>query len=186
MVNSIASNSIASSSIAGGTPLGAIVFAMAQNPNPSLELTSLAGVTHTLDDWATTFNLAIILLPSRAEAAAFVPVIKRIYATFGDSDVRTTVWVPSTAAITRRILGNIADDYLTFCDPDGALSSSLSLDRAPAFVHLRQDTTLVAAAQGWSPTAWQKVADGIAKHVHWSSPVVTGAGTPAPSPGWAI
>ena len=159
---------------------------MAQNPNPSLALTSLTGVTRTLDDWATIFSLAIVMLPARAEASAFVPVIKRIYATFGDSDVRTTVWVPSTAAITRRILGDIADDFLTFCDPEAALSASLGLDRAPAFVHLRQDTTLVGAAQGWSPTEWQNIADGIAKHIHWSSPVVTGKGTPAPSPGWAI
>ena len=159
---------------------------MAQNPNPSLPLTSLSGVTRTIDDWATIFNLAIVMLPARAEAAAFVPVIQRIYATFGDSDVRTTVWIPSTAAITRRILGSIADDYLTFCDPDGALASSLSIERLPAFVHLRQDTTLVGSAQGWSPSEWQKVANGIAKHVHWTSPNIASKTNPAPSPGWAI
>ncbi len=159
---------------------------MAQNPNPSLALTNLNGVTRTLDDWATIFSLAIVMLPARAEASAFVPVIERIYATFGDSDVRTTVWIPSTPAIARRILGATAEHYLTFCDPNGALATSLGLDRAPAFVHLRQDTTLVAAAQGWSPTEWQQVADGIAKHVHWSSPTIAAAGNPAASPGWAF
>ena len=61
-----------------------------------------------------------------------------------------------------------------FCDPDKALVDSLGLERLPAFVHLRQDTTLVAAAQGWSPTEWQKVADDLAKHQHWTSPMVTG------------
>ena len=159
---------------------------MAQNPDPQLALTSLAGVTRSLDDWATVFNLAIVVLPARPEAAAFVPVIDRIYATLGDSDVRTTICVPSTAAITRRILGNDADRWLVFCDPDAALAKSLGLERLPAFVHLRQDTSLAAAAQGWSPTEWQKVADAIARSVHWTSPMVTGRNDPPPSPGWPV
>ena len=159
---------------------------MAQNPNPSIELTSIDGVTRTLDDWATSFNLAIVMLPARAEASAWIPIIRRIYATFGDSDVRTTLWVPSTAPITRRILGDLANEYLTFADPDGAFATSLGLERLPAFAHLRQDTTLVSAAQGWSVSEWQKVADGIAKHVHWTSPTITGVNGPAPTPGWAL
>jgi hypothetical protein len=160
--------------------------AVAQNPNPQLALTSYKGVTRTLDDWATVFNLAIVLLPDRPEAAAFVPVIDRIFATFGDSDVRTIVCVPSTPAITKRILGDHVDRWLVWCDADGALAASLGLERLPAFVHLRQDTTLVTAAQGWSPTEWQKVADAIAKSQHWTSPVVSGRGDPAPTPGWPI
>ncbi len=159
---------------------------MAQNPDPQLALTSLAGVTRSLDDWATVFHLAIVVLPARPEGAAFVPVIDRIYATLGDSDVRTVVCVPSTAAITRRILGAGADRWLVFCDPDVALAQSLGLERLPAFVHLRQDTTLVTAAQGWSPSEWQKVADEIARSVHWTSPMVAGRNDPPPSPGWPI
>ncbi len=159
---------------------------MATNPNPSLELTSLKGVTRSLDDWATTFNLAIVMLPARAEASAWNGVIDRIYATFGDSDVRTTIWVNSTPNIARRIIGELADRYLVFCDPDGTLASSLGIERLPAFVHLRQDTTLVGAAQGWSPTEWQKVADEIARHVHWTSPAIAAAGGPAASSGWAV
>lgn len=159
---------------------------MAQNPDPSLPLTSIKGVTRTLDDWATVFNLAIVLLPARPEASAWVPVIDRLYATFGDSDVRTTICVSSTPAITRRILGDAADRWLTFCDPDSTLAQALGLERLPAFVHLRQDTTLVSAVQGWSATEWQKVADDIAKSQHWTSPQLVGAGNPAPTPGWAV
>jgi hypothetical protein len=159
---------------------------VAQNPNPQLALTSYKGVTRTLDDWATVFNLAIVLLPDRPEASSFVPVIERIFATFGDSDVRTIICVPSTAAITKRILGTNVDRWLVWCDADAALPASLGLERLPAFVHLRQDTTLVTAAQGWSPTEWQKVADEIARSQHWTSPVVSGRGDPAPTPGWPI
>jgi hypothetical protein len=159
---------------------------VAQNPDPALELTSIAGVTRTLDDWATVFNLAIVLLPARPEAAAWVPVIDRIYATFGDSDVRTTVCVAANEAITRRILGDTADRWLTFCDPDQRLASALALERLPAFVHLRQDTTLVAAAQGWSVTEWQRVSDELAKKEHWTSPRIAAPGNPRPTPGWAL
>src|SRR5262249_44357378 len=110
---------------------------VAQNPDPNLALTNVKGVTRSLDDWATTFNLAIVLLPARAEASAWNRVIDQMYRTLGDSDVRTCIWVASTAAITRRIVGDLADRYLTFCDPDHALASSLGLERLPALVHLR-------------------------------------------------
>jgi hypothetical protein len=157
---------------------------MAQNPDPQISITSYAGATRTLDDWATVFNLALIVLPDDPDGASFIPVIDRIFATFGDSDVRTIVCVPSTAAITKRILGDRLEKWLVWCDPDKVLVSSLGLERLPAFVHLRQDTSLVSAAQGWSPTEWQRVADEIAKHEHWTSPIVSGRGDPAPTPGW--
>jgi hypothetical protein len=159
---------------------------VAQNPDPQLALTSLTGKTRSLDDWTTVFNLALVLLPDRPEARAFVPVIERIFATLGDSDVRTVVCVPSTRAVTRRILGDAADRWLVFCDPDATLATSLGLERFPAFVHLRQDTTLVAAAQGWSPTEWQKVVDDLARSQHWTSPQVAGRNDPPPTPGWPI
>jgi hypothetical protein len=159
---------------------------VAKNPDPLLPITSYHGKTRTLDDWATVFNLAVVVLPDRPEASAFIPVIDRIFATFGDSDVRTIVCVPSTAAITKRILGADVGRWLVWCDPDGALPKSLGLERLPAFVHLRQDTSLVTSAQGWSPTEWQRVADAIAKAQHWTSPIVSGRNDPAPTPGWPI
>lgn len=159
---------------------------MAQNPDPSLALANLAGRSRSLDDWATVFGLAIVLLPPRPEASAFRPVVERIFATFGDADVRTVICIPGPASMARKILGDLADRYLVWCDPDHALARSLGLERLPAFAHLRQDTTLVGAAQGWSPTEWQKIADQIAQSQHWTTPVLAGAGGPPPSPGWAI
>jgi hypothetical protein len=159
---------------------------VAQNPNPQVPITSYTGVTRTLDDWATVFNLAIVVLPDRPEASAFVPVVERIFATFGDSDVRTIICIPSTPAIAKRILGDAVTKWLVWCDSDRAFVGALGLERLPAFVHLRLDTTLVSVAQGWSPTEWQRVADAIAKHEHWTSPVVAGPGDPSPTPGWPL
>ena len=47
--------------------------AVAQNPDPLLQITSYAGVTRTLDDWATVFNLAIAVLPDRPEGSSGAP-----------------------------------------------------------------------------------------------------------------
>jgi len=159
---------------------------VAKNPDPLLQITSYAGKTRTLDDWATVFNLAIVVLPDRPEGSNFLGIVDRIFATFGDSDVRTIMCVPSGPAIAKRILGAAVDRYLVWCDPEKAFVASLGLERLPAFVHLRQDTTLVSAAQGWSPSEWQKLADEIARHEHWTSPIVSGHGDPQPTPGWPI
>jgi hypothetical protein len=164
-----------------------LAFAVvAKNPDPLLPITSYAGVTRTLDDWATVFNLAVIVLPDRPEGAAFVPVVERIFATLGDSDVRTIVCVPSTKTIAKRILGAAVDRWLVWLDPDRAFIESLDLERMPAILMLRQDTSLVTAAQGWSPTEWQRVANEIARHEHWTTPLVAGRGDPAPTPGWPV
>lgn len=156
---------------------------MAQNPDPQIAVTSFTGVTRTLDDWATVFNLAIVVLPDRPEGAQFVPVVERIFATLGDANVHAVVCMPTTPAIAARVLGDLTERWMVWCDADRALVEGLGLERLPAFVHLRQDTTLVTAAQGWSPTEWQRVADEIAAHTHWTSPVLAGSGPPA-TPGW--
>jgi hypothetical protein len=164
-----------------------LAFAVvAKNPDPLLQITSYKGVTRTLDDWATVFNLAVIVLPDRPEGAAFVPVVERVFATLGDSDVRTIVCVPSTKAIAKRILGDAVDRWLVWLDPERAFVESLGLERMPAILMLRQDTSLVTAAQGWSPTEWQRVANEIARHEHWTTPLVAGRGDPAPTPGWPV
>jgi hypothetical protein len=159
---------------------------VAKNPDPLLQITSYHGKTRSLDDWATVFNLAIVVLPDRPEGTSFLGIVDRIFATFGDSDVRTIICVPTTPAIAKRILGAEVDNYLVWCDPERAFVDSLGLERLPAFVYLRLDTTLVGAAQGWSPSEWQKLADQIARNEHWTSPIVSGQGDPSPTPGWPI
>jgi hypothetical protein len=158
--------------------------AVAKNPDPSLKLTSLKGVTRTLDDWSTMFHLTLVILPARPEASAWLPVARRIFRTFGDADCRTAYCVPGPPEVARRILADAADEALVFVDSDRTLIESLGLERLPAFVHLRQDTTLVAAAEGWDPREWQHVAREVGKAMAWTVPEVTGAGDPPATPGW--
>jgi hypothetical protein len=161
-----------------------------KNPDPTTELTSLQGTSRTLDDWLTMFHFCVVVLPDRPEAAAWRPVIRTIFEVFGDADCRTAVCVTGNASVARRILGDDADRFLVFVDPDRALARTLGLDHLPAFVHLRQDTTLVAAAQGWEPREWQRVASGLARAMQWSAPQLGGplAKEPGPPPtaGWEV
>jgi hypothetical protein len=159
---------------------------MARSPDPSLKLTSTRNVTRTLDDWLTMFHLCVVILPPRPEAAVFIPIARRIFQVFGDADCHTALCVAGNEFIARGVLGEAEDEYLAFIDPDGAFVESLGLAHLPAFVHLRQDTTLVAAAEGWDPRAWQRVAQEIGKAMAWSVPTVAAPGDPPPTPGWPV
>jgi hypothetical protein len=159
---------------------------LAQNPDPNLKLTSTKGVTRTVDDWSTMFHLCLVILPPRPEAHVFVPIAQRIFKVFGDADCHTAFCVVGNEFIARGVLGDAEERYLSFVDPDGAFVQSLGLTHLPAFVHLRQDTTLVAAAEGWDPREWQKVANAIGKAMAWSVPTVPAAGDPPSTPGWAV
>ena len=160
--------------------------AVAKNPDPSLKLTSSKGVTRTLDDWQTVFHLVLVILPDRPEASRFIPIARRIFATFKDADCHAAYVVPGPTAVALKILGDEESRALTFVDPDKAFVTSLGLARLPAFVHLRQNSTLSAAAEGWNPAAWQRVARTIGKAMAWTVPEVAGSGDPPATPGWPV
>lgn len=161
---------------------------MAKNPDPTLALSTAAGVTRSVDDWTTMFHLCLVILPDRPEAARWIPVAQRIFGVLGDSDARTAYVVTGTPAIAERILDTEMDTAMVFVDPDKAFVTSLGLEHLPAFVHIRQDTSVGAAAEGWKPDEWQKVAREVAKAMAWSVPDVAppGGAVPAVTPGWAV
>ena len=70
---------------------------------------------------------------------------------------------------------------MVFVDPDRTLISSLGLEHLPAFVHIRQDTSVGAVAEGWNPGQWQKVAGEIARAMAWTVPDVAPPGHPVPA-----
>lgn len=145
---------------------------MATNPDSNLILTSLSGHARSLDDWQTMFHLCLVILPDQPDAVKILPAARSVFATFGDADCRTAFVVPSTAAIARRILGDEANDDLVLIDPDKSFVNSLGLTTLPALVHLRQDSTVASAAEGWNPSEWHSVAKGLSKAMAWSTPSI--------------
>ena len=159
---------------------------MATNPDPDLQLATTAGQSRSLDDWTTMFHLCVVILPDRPEAKAWVPVAQRIFRTLGDADCRTALCITSNAAIAERVIGPLERPVLTFIDPDQAFVKSLGLTHLPAFVHLRQDSTVVDAAEGWDLEEWKRVAVSVAKSMKWTTPEISGPDDPPPSPGWPL
>jgi hypothetical protein len=159
---------------------------VATNPDPALKLTTSEGVTRTLDDWSTMFHLCLVILPARSEAAAFVPIGDRFFATIGDADARASFVVAGPESVARRLLGTETKRNVVFIDPDLEFVRSLGLERLPAFVLLRQDTTVVAAAEGWDPKEWSDVAREVVRMLAWTRPEISGPGDPAPFPGWPV
>jgi len=159
---------------------------VAKNPDPALKLTTSKGVTRTLDDWSTVFHLCLVILPARSEASVYVPIGERIFATIGDADARASFVVTGPESIVPRLLGAAAERDVTFVDPDLELVHSLGLELLPAFVLLRQDTTLVTATEGWQPREWQRVAREVARVLAWTVPEIRRAGDPPPFAGWPV
>jgi hypothetical protein len=159
---------------------------MVKNPDPALKLTTTNGVTRTLDDWSTIFQLSLVILPGRPEAGVFLPIAQRIFETFGDADCTTAFVVTGTEAVAERVLGAVGAKTVAFIDPDLELVTSLGLERLPALVHLRQDTAVVAAAEGWSSDTWQQVVRQMAKSMAWTTPTVARPGDPPAFAGWPI
>jgi hypothetical protein len=159
---------------------------MAKNPDPLLKITTSTGITRTVDDWSTMFHLCLVILPARPEASAWVPVGQRIFNTFGDADCHTAFVVTGPDLVAERVIGPDEKSAMVFIDPDKELVHSLGLERLPAFVHLRQDTTLVAAAEGWNAREWQRVAREVGKALAWTVPEVSGPNDPPSFEGWPV
>jgi hypothetical protein len=159
---------------------------VATDPPADLALTPINGETKTIADWLTTFQLATVVLdPFTNESAWILETAGRVLLHFREADCRVAFIVTGTADEARQFLGPWADKVLTFADPDRAVVRGLSLNELPAFLHIRGNRTVGAAAEGWDPEEWRKVADSIAENNSWSTPLIPEHGDPSPYAGSA-
>jgi hypothetical protein len=150
-------------------------------------LDPLDGDARPLPEWLTTFQLATVVLdPFTHESGWIIDTAGRILQTFEGADCRVAWIVTGTAEQARLFLGPWADNLLTFVDPDRSAVKALGVERAPAFLHIRQDTTVIGRAEGWNPPAWHEVAAGLATEMSWLAPVIPELADPAPYTGTAL
>ncbi len=158
-------------------PLPAVVTA----PSPDIELTTLDGDAYTLEQRLTTFHLASVVLdPYTNESSWVLKSAARILAGFRGADARVNFVLTCGPDDARAFLGPLAEEFLVFCDPQRAFVRSLGLAELPAFVFVRVDGTVPAAAEGWDPAQWRKVADVIAEATAWLAPPIPFTGDPGP------
>jgi hypothetical protein len=159
---------------------------VAVDPPADLRLTPLNGEARTIGEWLTTFQLAVVVLdPFTNESAWLIDTAGRILMHFREADCRVAFIVTGTAEEARAFLGPWADKVLTFADPDRAAVTALGLNELPAFLQIRGDRHVPAAAEGWDPEQWRDVAGSLAKNMSWSAPLIPGDGDPSPYAGSA-
>lgn len=157
---------------------------MATAPISEISLDPLQGQARPLEDWVTTFHLAVVILdPFTYESSWIIDTAARVLGSYSAADVRIAFAVTATPDQTREFLGPVADQFLTFADPDRDLVRGLELERLPALVHLDHALNAVGVAQGWNPAEWSQVCKTLSAQMSWSRPVLPQDGDPTPYPG---
>jgi hypothetical protein len=147
-------------------------------------LTSLSGDTRPIEEWTTTFHLALVVLdPFTYESAWILDTGGRILRTFAEADCRTAFMVTCAAEQARAFVGPWVDELLVFVDPDRMAVKGMGLEKLPAFVHVNQAHQLEVKAEGWDPDAWRAVAVNLADRMSWHRPTIPAASDPAPYEG---
>lgn len=157
---------------------------MPTDPAGDVTLTHISGVELPLDDWLTTFHLAVVVLdPYEYESAWLLDTAGRILDVFAQADCRTGFVVTASPDDARAFVGPWADELFVLCDPDKAFVKSLSLEQLPALVHIGIDGTLLGSAEGWNPDEWRAVVDNLARIMSWKAPDIPAPGDPRPYAG---
>lgn len=157
---------------------------MATDPPPDLSLEPINGPARTVAQWLTTFHLVVVALdPFAHESAWIVRPAARILLTFQEADCRIAWLVAGKPDECRAFLGPLAEEILTFSDPEGAAVRALGIERLPALVHLASDGTVMGSAEGWDPAEWRAITANLARIMAWSAPTVPAPGDPGSFPG---
>lgn len=164
----------------GALPLTAVAGNLALD----ISLTTIGGESRPLEEWVTTFHLASVVLdPYTNESSWVLGPATRILDAFRGADVRVNLVVTCPAHEARTYLGPLADRFLVFCDPDRTFVRGLAVTTLPAFVFVRGDGSVQAAAEGWNPAEWRQVADVVAANTAWIAPTIPAQGDPSPFQG---
>ncbi|MFN8019104.1 MAG: hypothetical protein U0P45_13415 [Acidimicrobiales bacterium] len=148
------------------------------------QLTALGGESRPISEWTTTFQLLTVVLdPYTNESGWLFETSLRVLRNFRGADVRTAFTVCADEADTKRFMGEIGHEFLTFADPKRELVGALQLDRLPALAYIRQDLAIVGTAQGWDPQAWEDLCRLVGKVNSWSHPDLPGPKDPGPFAG---
>ena len=152
---------------------------MASNPSLDLTLTPVQGEGRTLEQWLTTFHLvSVVVDPYTNESAWILDTAARVMRDFTDAAVQGELGGGGYRRDAREFLGPLADEFLTFADPERAYVKALGLERLPAFVFLRVDGVVAGAAEGWNPMEWREVAEAVAATTAWTRALIPAPGDP--------
>ena len=151
------------------------------------ELDPLNGQARPFSDWLTTFPMAVAAIdPYTLESSWLLDTIHRIFHHYRGAGVRVAWLVTGPADGASKFLGPYAKEFLTFADPDYVAVKALGLSTLPAFALIRQDGSVAARAEGWTPPAWQEVSEAIEDITDWTPIAIPANGDPTPYAGTPV
>jgi hypothetical protein len=166
-------------------PSPAVVASAGVEAPAELVLTPLQGDGRTLREWVTNFHLLTVVLdPYTNESSWILPTAQRIMAVYSESDCRMSWLVTGTDTDgAKAFLGPLAEQWLTFVDPDRTAVKALGLEQLPALVHIGTDLRVQGVAEGWEPSGWRAITANLTKVMSWGKVLVPDRGDPAPFAG---
>lgn len=157
---------------------------MAVDPPADLPITTVDGEERPLREWLTNFHLALVCIdPYTVESSVILDTARRVMRVFSGAAARMCWLVTADAPDTRRFLGPLATEFFTLIDPQRDVVKALGLERLPAFVIVRADATVLAAAEGWHPAEWKAVCGRLAELTAWTRPDLPHPKDPRPFAG---
>lgn len=157
---------------------------MVTQVSEDVKLAAIGGEARPIEEWLTTFQLLTVVLdPYTNESAWILQTARRFLAHFRGADCRVAWTITADERDAKRFLGPLADEFLTFADPDRSLVKGLDLRELPALVYLRQDLAVLGQAEGWDPEEWERIGALAAKVNSWTYPTLPAAGDPGPFKG---
>ncbi|MBV8297293.1 MAG: hypothetical protein JO085_10680 [Acidimicrobiia bacterium] len=157
---------------------------MATNPPLDLVLTPINGSGRSVNAWISMFHLVFVALDPQNERSRWIlDTATRIFDTYDEADCRVAWLVAGDAEDARRFLGELADEVLTFLDPDWAAIRAFGLQSLPAIVHLGVDGSIVNAVEGWDPAGWRTLTDQLSRILSWTQPPIPWSTDPQPFAG---
>jgi hypothetical protein len=160
---------------------------VAEAPDLSIELQPVGDDPRTLSQLLTTFPLAAVVVdPYTHESSWILDTACRILDVFRGADVRVAFLVAGTDVEgAAKFIGPLTERILTLADPNRSIARSMGLESLPAFIAIRQDGSVIGAAEGWDPESWRSTAADLADMTAWSRPEIPVTGDPAPYAGTA-
>ncbi|NNC81243.1 MAG: hypothetical protein HKN94_13960 [Acidimicrobiales bacterium] len=151
------------------------------------DLNPLTGDARPFSDWLTTFPMVVGAIdPYTHESSWLLDTMKRVFHHYRDAGVRVAWLCTADEAGTKSFLGPYAEEFLTFADPDYVAVKALGLSSLPALALVRQDSEVVASAEGWVPSEWRIVAEAIETITDWTPIAIPGPDDPAAYQGTAV
>lgn len=146
-----------------------------------LKLHPIGGKEVTMAQQVSMFHfVAVVIDPYTYESSWILEPARRILFEYDGADCRPAWIVTADEDDAKEFLGPLANEYMTFTDPDRNAVKAFELESLPALVHVGTNLEIAGSAEGWNPSAWRAVTHTLSDMMYWHRPNVPEPNDPLP------